>query len=123
MKKSLVLGSTLGLLLLAGTASAEIVKYKATLNGQQQVPAVETAAKGEAVIEFDTETKRFSGTLTWEGVTPTAAHIHEGACGENNPDPTFDLSTGEEGEELTSPHEFETILEDSEVALLEAGKY
>jgi MYXO-CTERM domain-containing protein len=117
MNQSLFLGSTLGLLLLAGTASAEIVKYRATLNGQQEVPPVTTTASGSAEFEFDTETKILSGTITFEGLTPTAGHIHEAACGENGP-VRFNL------ESLTSPIQIEDVtLEADEEAALAAGKY
>jgi CHRD domain len=88
MKTSLVFGSMLGCLLLAGTASAAVTKYVATLNGAQENPAIGTAATGTANLELDDAAKTLKGKVTFSGLSgaPNAAHIHKGACGENGGD-------------------------------------
>lgn len=54
----------------------------ATLTGAQEVPPVKTQATGTAMITI-TGDRAVSGTLTTTGVDATAAHIHEGASGQN----------------------------------------
>ena len=46
--------------LLASPAMAEVVKYKATLDGGQQNPPVTTKGKGTATFTFDTTKKKLS---------------------------------------------------------------
>jgi hypothetical protein len=101
---------------LTGTASAEVVKYKATLNGQQQTTPVKTTASGSAELEFDTDTKVLKGKVKFQGLTPTGGHIHEAACGADGP-VRFDFAS------LTSPIEIEQELDAEEEAALTAGEY
>jgi len=63
-----------GLAAMAGSAFA--VDMKVVLSGDQEVPAVKTAAKGNGF---------FAGSLTTTGIVGTAAHIHEGGAGKNGP--------------------------------------
>jgi hypothetical protein len=64
----------------AQVALAEDVKV--ALSGDQEVPAVSTQAKGSGTISVKDD-KTVSGAITVSGLTPTAAHIHEGAAGKN----------------------------------------
>ena len=83
MKTSLLLGTAVTALLVSGAASAAITKYTVTLDGAQEVPAVQTAATGTGTLDFDDEAKTLTGTITYTGLSgaPTAAHIHKEACG------------------------------------------
>jgi hypothetical protein len=120
MKNILTFVGTLGLLLIAGSASAATITFKATLTGTQQDPPVGTSATGTAEITLDDVAKTISGTITYTGLSgpPNAAHIHEAACGHNGP-PVFDF------DEVTADKiEFEDgELEDAEIADLKAGNY
>jgi len=62
----------------ASPASARMVVLSATLDGQKQVPPVETAGKGTAEISYDTSTRRLDWTVTYGGLSgpATAAHFH-----------------------------------------------
>ena len=64
--------------LLASPAMAEVVKYKATLDGSQQSPPVTTKGKGTATLTFDTTKKKLSWDVKYSGLSgpATAAHIH-----------------------------------------------
>lgn len=62
-----------------GALGADI---KVTLDGDQEVPAVKTAAKGSGTIVIGDD-KSVSGSVTTTGVMGTAAHIHEAAAGKN----------------------------------------
>lgn len=64
------------------TASAEDVKV--TLSGDQEVPAVTTAAKGEGAIAI-ADDKSVTGKVTTTGVEGVAAHIHLAEPGKNGP--------------------------------------
>jgi CHRD domain-containing protein len=65
-----------------GTAYAADVKV--TLSGDNEVPAVKTAAKGSGTITIGDD-GAVSGSVTTTGVAGTAAHIHEAAAGANGP--------------------------------------
>jgi len=65
-----------------GTAMAATIKVK--LSGDQEVPPVSTAAKGTGTITVGAD-KSVSGSVKTSGVAGVAAHIHEGASGENGP--------------------------------------
>jgi CHRD domain len=56
----------------------------ASLTGIQEVPPVHTLAAGSARITVGPD-RMVSGNVTTSGLAGTAAHIHEGAYGENGP--------------------------------------
>jgi len=81
-KKSLsmlVAAAAVGLL---GNALA--ADEKVTLSGNNEVPAVKSSgyATGNVSVKDDGSV---SGSIKVSGVTPTAAHIHQGAAGANGP--------------------------------------
>ncbi len=57
---------------------------KVTLAGSNEVPPVTTSATGTGTITIKDD-RSVSGSITVTGMTPTAAHIHEGAAGTNGP--------------------------------------
>jgi CHRD domain len=59
-------------------ASAEMTNFKATLNGNQEVPPVQGAAIGSVDLTYDSETRKITWLGTYAGLTapPTAAHLH-----------------------------------------------
>jgi hypothetical protein len=75
------LALALGVLFLAaGVALAADVKV--TLSGSQEVPPVTTAASGSGTITVNPD-KTVSGSVMTQGITGTAAHIHQGDMGKN----------------------------------------
>ncbi len=56
----------------------------ATLNGEQEVPAVATPASAQSTIHVDTQ-RRVTGTVETSNIDGTSAHIHAGAAGSNGP--------------------------------------
>lgn len=69
--------------LLGGCASSiGTSQAKVTLSGSNEVPAVTTAASGEAHFTVDRDWT-IQGKVTTQGLAATAAHIHEGASGTN----------------------------------------
>ena len=69
--------------------------YKTVLTGEKEVPPVNTAASGLSDISVRTgrcpsaasssDCTLLVGTVQTNGLTPTAAHIHQGAIGQNGP--------------------------------------
>jgi hypothetical protein len=57
---------------------------KITLEGRNEVPAVNTTAVGSANVEIHAD-RSVKVKVIVSGITPTAAHIHEGAVGANGP--------------------------------------
>lgn len=66
----------LATLLICGVARADQINFKADLSGASEVPPVTSAGKGSATASLDTATKMLTWTVTYSGLTPTAAHIH-----------------------------------------------
>ena len=78
---------TMTLVLSAGcstTAGGANEGIKVTLSGDQEVPAVKTAATGSGTFVISPD-KSVSGSILVTGVNATAAHIHEGPAGKNGP--------------------------------------
>lgn len=70
------------LLTAAGIAGAKDVAV--SLTGDQEVPAVTTAAKGKGKIKIGDD-KSVSGSIKTTGIAGVAAHIHEAPAGKNGP--------------------------------------
>ena len=58
-----------------------ITELTATINGSQQVPANSSAATGTFTGSYNSNTKLLTYTVTYQGITPSIAHIHLGAPG------------------------------------------
>lgn len=57
------------------------VTFLATINGTSEVPVNASAATGSATFTYNPTTYILTGTVTFTGITATAAHIHKGALG------------------------------------------
>jgi len=68
-------------------ASAAILRLRAELLAVNEVPANASTATGRAIVFYDTDTKRYTATVTVSGLSSalTGSHIHEGAAGTNGP--------------------------------------
>lgn len=69
---------------LAVSGAAFGADVKVTLAGDQEVPPVATAAKGEGTVTIGDDGS-VKGMVTTSGVAGTAAHIHLAAAGKNGP--------------------------------------
>ena len=85
----------LAALLMASFGPANAESVAVVLTGDQEVPAVATAARGTGKITIGAD-KTVSGTITTAGIRGTMAHIHEGAPGKNGP-PIITLERGADG--------------------------
>jgi hypothetical protein len=55
------------------------------MSGDQEVPPVVTGAVGTGTLVLETPSRLIGGSVTLDGMTATAAHIHQGAVGVNGP--------------------------------------
>ncbi|KUG05898.1 CHRD domain-containing protein [Solirubrum puertoriconensis] len=60
-----------------------VMQASATLNGSQEVPANSSAATGTMTGTYDKGTRTLTYTVTYQGFTPAAGHIHQAAPGQN----------------------------------------
>ncbi|MPR36412.1 CHRD domain-containing protein [Salmonirosea aquatica] len=60
-----------------GPDESDIVKYQATINSQNTIPRSTSSAQGSAVLEYNKVTKVLTYNVTYQGLTPTAGHIHK----------------------------------------------
>ena len=61
------------------------VQIKAALSGDQEVPATLTGALGTGSLSLTSPSRAVSGSITIEGMTANAAHVHQGEAGVNGP--------------------------------------
>lgn len=80
----------LAVLLLATAGLHAQQPLSVVLAGTAEAPPVATSASGTGTITVMPD-RTVSGTITTSGMTPTMAHIHEGAVGKNGP-PIIHLS-------------------------------
>lgn len=66
-----------------GTAQAQMIELRATINGAQETPATTSPATGTAIMLYDVGTNTFDLTVTINNFanTVSASHIHQGAIG------------------------------------------
>ncbi|SNC75542.1 CHRD domain-containing protein [Hymenobacter gelipurpurascens] len=64
-------------------AASNTVQLKATINAQQEVPTNNSTATGAMTGSYDKTTRVLTYTVTYQGITPLAGHIHQAAPGVN----------------------------------------
>jgi hypothetical protein len=82
MKIRMLAAATAGALMVAAAGIAGAKDIAVSLTGEQEVPAVTTAAKGTGKITV-ADDKSVSGSIKTTGITGVAAHIHEAPAGQN----------------------------------------
>ena len=79
----------------AGMVHNNTAKAPIALNGSQEVPSVSTSATGSSDISVyeakcpsalsSDNCRTLTGTVVTSGINGTAAHVHQGAAGQNGP--------------------------------------
>jgi hypothetical protein len=119
MRMGLV-GAVVALCMLGvGAAHAAKLDFSATLVGSSEVPPNTTAGTGEVKATLNTDTKAFTYTVTYSGLTgpAVAAHFHGPAAPGVNAPPVIMIMS------LPSPIKGESTLTDAQIADLTAGKW
>ena len=85
----------LGVAMLLAACSTAPPHYKTVLTGEKEVPPVNTAASGLSDLSVRTgkcpsagsasDCNMLVGTVQTTGLVATAAHVHQGAVGQNGP--------------------------------------
>jgi hypothetical protein len=60
-------------------------QFSVALSGEQEVPPTTSGALGTGTLSFDAATRNIIGSMTLDGVTATAAHIHQADVGVSGP--------------------------------------
>jgi hypothetical protein len=115
------------ILLLVGCADGMMAQapagtqLRATLNGAQEVPPVNTPGAGSANVSYDPASKRLSWTVTYGGLTgpATAAHFHGPAGPGQNAGVVIPIG----GAGMPSPVSGQATLTDAQAADLMAGRW
>ncbi len=66
-----------------GPALATTTTLTASLSGDQEIPPTITGAVGTGTLSLEPSFRAISGSITLNGMTATAAHIHQGDIGVN----------------------------------------
>jgi hypothetical protein len=77
-------GSALAVLAVVACATMAGKQVNVSLSGAEEVPPVQTAARGSGSFTIGDD-GAVSGSVTTTGVAGTMAHIHQGARGANGP--------------------------------------
>lgn len=54
----------------------DIIEYQATINSSNTIPRATSSAQGSAALEYNKATNTLTYNITFQGLTPTAGHIH-----------------------------------------------
>ncbi len=91
--------------------------YRADCNGASEAPPNSSTATATFTGTYNSETKNFSGTLTYSGITPTGWYIQRGTASTNG---SIVVSLGAI---VSSPLTFSVTLDASAEAELTSGGY
>ena len=89
------IGVAAAALVFACTIGVQAADLSLTLSGGQEVPPVNTTARGSGTVKVNDD-GTVSGSVNTTGIQATAAHIHSGASGKNGP-VVIALSKGSNG--------------------------
>jgi CHRD domain len=83
-----------GALALATPSMADMVNFKASLNGKSEVPSNATAGSGSVTATYDTNSKKLTWKGSYSGLTgpATMAHFHGPAPAGKNADVMIPIS-------------------------------
>jgi hypothetical protein len=120
MTKTLALLSAAMLLSVATPVLAEQKTFSATLTAAEEVPATQSTGTGTVEATYDTDTKVFTYTIEYSGLSgdATGAHFHGPAAPGENADPVVPIP-----DPLASPINGTATLDDTQAADLLAGKW
>jgi hypothetical protein len=115
---ALALLAATSLALGAGAVRAEMMNFKATLDGKSEVPPTMSKATGQATFTYDTTKKELTWNITYSGLSgpATGAHIHGPAEPGKNAGVVVPMSAA-------SPIKGSKVLTDAQAKDLMAGKY
>src|SRR6185437_13365506 len=119
----IVLAACCGSAAWAGLTQAAPISFTVPLTGAEQVPPVETPAKGSAAITYDPATRVVTWAITYSGLSApaTMAHFHGPAEKGKNAPVLIWLST--KGTPAASPFKGEATLTPEQAQQFTAGEW
>jgi hypothetical protein len=69
----------------AGSTTVSVTRFISSLKGQQEVPPTPSTAQGTGNLIVNASTRQVAAVVLTDGITGTAAHIHEGPAGVSGP--------------------------------------
>lgn len=90
----LIFAGAIAALMMAPSASAQVITFKAEINGASEVPPTDSTGTDAAQVTVDTSTKKLSWMVTYTGLTgdAKAAHFHGPAAPGENAKPVVNIS-------------------------------
>jgi len=121
LRPALAAAALTAFLFTGAAAFAATESYVADLKGATEVPPNDSKGTGAVNATYDTASKKFSYTITYQGLTgpATAAHFHGPAAMSVNAPPVVPIAATN----LASPIKGEATLTDAQAADLAAGKW
>jgi len=118
-----VAGGLAGITLWAGSSLAAPESFQVPLTGAQEVPTVDTPAKGTAKLSYDAATRVVTWTITYSGLSgpATMAHFHGPAAKGENAGVQIWLT--EKGKPVESPIKGQATLTPDQAKDFAAGKW
>ena len=118
-----VLAGLAGVTLWAGSSLAAPESFQVPLTGAQEVPAVDTPAKGTAKLSYDPASRVVTWTITYSGLSgpATMAHFHGPAAKGENAGVQIWLT--EKGKPVESPIKGQATLTPDQAKDFAAGKW
>jgi len=110
-------------MLWAGVSLAAGESFQVPLTGAEEVPAVDTAAKGTATLSYDPATRVVTWSVTYSGLSGPATMAHfpgPAAKGENA---GVQIWVNEKGRPVTSPIKGQATLTPDQAKDFAAGKW
>ena len=117
MRSGLICGAAALILVSAGAARAETMRYAAHLTGASEVPPNTTTGSGDVTASLDTASKKLTYHATYSGLTgpATMAHFHGPAKPDQNAPPIIAVARP------ASPIDGSAILDDKQIGQLNSG--
>lgn len=94
-----------------------ILSISTTLSAEQMVPAVDSTASGSASFSVNLDSGAITGSVTYQDIVPTIAHIHRAYAGANG-GPVVTLAS--QGNNYVVPDG--SVLDQDSLAALQAGE-
>ncbi len=115
-----LLAATAVLAFSAMPAFAEQLKFSAELTAAAEVPPTDSAATGKVEGTFDTDSKVFTWTISYDGLSgeATGAHFHGPAAEDASADPVVPIA-----DPLASPINGNVTLTDEQATQLQGGSW